>query len=104
MKAALTFCIFNIVNYVMFGMFETAEVIRHQENGLSENCCYKKTVGSKSYTLLESRDNVPKHCKNSCVYREDGTLQEFCFANGSLPVTCASNEGKIRRLSYWRYF
>lgn len=60
------------------------------------NCCLRKTVGSKSYTLKETTDFFPIRCKNGCVYQEDNTNEEFCFAPGGLPATCDPEEVKCK--------
>ena len=54
------------------------------------NCCYKKTVGSESYTLLENITGaVPAECINSCIYERDQQPgSQFCFKMGNLPVKC----------------
>ena len=55
----------------------------------TERCCQRKTVGDKSYTLVESGGGVPLACKSSCVYTEDDDPSKmFCFAPGYLTVTC----------------
>ena len=60
------------------------------------DCCKKKTVGSKSYTLIESTDILPTICKNACTYQEDNTKEKFCFAPGEQPATCDVEEGKCK--------
>ena len=54
-----------------------------------ERCCERKTVGDKSYTLVESGGEVPPECRSSCVYSEDDDPSKmFCFAPGDKSVTC----------------
>lgn len=53
-----------------------------------EDCCEKKTVGSKSYTLFKSGVKVPEECNKGCAYKEDGTENIFCFSPGNLTVNC----------------
>jgi len=59
---------------------------------LPEPCCFKKTVGDLSYTLVNSEDTSIASrygCISNCVYHQDdlpGKL--FCFADGDLPATC----------------
>jgi len=52
-------------------------------------CCYQKTVGSDSYTLLSNPSAVPPECSNTCAYQRDGLPgSQFCFKPGNLPVKC----------------
>ena len=54
-----------------------------------ERCCQRKTVGDKSYTLVESGGEVQPGCKSSCVYTEDDDPSKvFCFGPGDMSVTC----------------
>ena len=62
----------------------------------NNDCCKKKTVGSKSYTLIESIESFPTKCKNGCIYQEDGTKDTFCFGPGNLLPTCAPEEKKCK--------
>jgi len=54
------------------------------------NCCEKKTVGDKSYTLVDVGGTVPQECPHSCIYSQDqgSDGQNYCFKSGSLEVTC----------------
>jgi len=54
-----------------------------------ENCCERKTVGDRSYTLEMSGGKVPPECLNSCVYNpDDDHSKRFCFASGYEKSTC----------------
>ena len=53
------------------------------------DCCERKTVGDKSYTLETSDVSVPAECLNSCVYTlDDDHSKRFCFGSGWEKVTC----------------
>merc|ERR550539_1383518 len=61
-----------------------------------ERCCERKTVGDKSYTLVESGGEVPLGCKSSCVYTEDDDPNKmFCFAPGYMSVTCQDSDCQL---------
>jgi len=54
-------------------------------------CCASKTVGDKSYTLVETDYAVPEECLNACTYtRDDQPGSLYCFAKGELPVQCTA--------------
>jgi len=58
-------------------------------------CCYKKTVGDVSYTLINDDDSttLSYRCLSNCVYEADnkpGSM--FCFARGDLPVKCQARK------------
>ena len=56
----------------------------------NEDCCFSKTVGPYSYTLLDNESAPPElGCMSSCVYQRDGEENsKFCFKPGQLPVEC----------------
>jgi len=62
----------------------------------NNDCCKKKTVGSKSYTLLELTDSFPTKCKNGCIYQEDSTKDTYCFGPGDQPATCSTEEWECK--------
>ena len=60
------------------------------------DCCYQKTVGPDSYTLVDTTAAVPAECINTCVYQRDGQPgEQFCFKTGDLPVNCISKQFKL---------
>jgi len=53
-------------------------------------CCGSKTVGSHSYSLVDTNAAVPETCKNNCAYsRDDDEGSLFCFADGTEVVECS---------------
>merc|ERR1712187_696622 len=54
------------------------------------NCCEKKTVGDKSYTLVDVGGTVPQECLHSCIYSQDESSDgpNYCFKSGAMDVTC----------------
>ena len=97
-------CIHNIMFYQLGSILLLTTLIKQSEQ--HENCCQKKIVGGKSYTLVQSGEQVPSRCKNSCVYQEDGKSSQVCFAPGDLKVTCHNGHtptfGKSRKIM-WNY-
>jgi len=62
---------------------------------LQDQCCFRKTVGTVSYSLLSDQPttSVPDQCLNDCVYTVTGTSSpKFCFAAGHLPTECNSDK------------
>jgi len=54
-------------------------------------CCYKKTVGNVSYTLVQTDDDTAASlgCISNCVFEQDGQPgSRFCFTRGNLPKIC----------------
>ena len=54
------------------------------------DCCKQKTVGDKSYYLVEMEDTSMYNCLAPCVYKIEGDDEGkmFCFASGDLEVAC----------------
>eukprot|EP00092_Neocalanus_flemingeri_P054879 GFUD01064704.1.p1 GENE.GFUD01064704.1~~GFUD01064704.1.p1 ORF type:complete len:244 (-),score=26.40 GFUD01064704.1:286-1017(-) len=51
-------------------------------------CCRTKEVGGVVYGLV-SEGEVPEPCVSGCIYQQGGMPgSKYCFAQGSLPVTC----------------
>jgi len=70
-------------------LFSAIEVVVGGPTG--SPCCASKTVGDKSYTLVETDYAVPDECLNGCTYsRDDQAGSLFCFAKGELPVQCTA--------------
>jgi len=52
-----------------------------------ENCCHKKLVNGKSYTLLAKGDTSKYNCKDNCIYTDE-TKAKFCFQDGQFSSQC----------------
>jgi len=58
--------------------------------GEESTCCWNKTVGAYSYTLIHNHTApIPSTCKNNCIYeRNDQDGSRYCFAVGENQVQC----------------
>jgi len=55
-----------------------------------ENCCHKKLVNGKSYTLLAKGDTSKYNCKDNCIYTDE-TNAKFCFQDRQFSSQCMDN-------------
>jgi len=65
---------------------------------IAENCCQKKVVNGKSYTLKTMDDTSQYNCKDNCVYTDDQTGSKFCFKEGQYSSQCMDNSDGTKYL------
>ena len=54
-----------------------------------EQCCFRKSVGDVTYTLIRINKVRSKSCKSRCIYEKDNDkLKLFCFSKGALATKC----------------
>ena len=54
-----------------------------------EQCCFRKTVGDLTYTLVRINKVRNKSCISRCIYKQDNDKKKlFCFSKGKLTSKC----------------
>merc|ERR1719318_1737559 len=67
---------------------------------LSSDCCYKKTVGGDEYIQVPG-NTKDYNCKEECVYEKVGAKgSRYCFAAGILPVKCKSTQPRFSNVKH----
>ena len=63
-----------------------------------EQCCFRKSVGDLTYTLIRINKVRNKRCSSRCIYQQDNDKKElFCFSKGRLTSKClqSTNHNEI---------